>query len=188
MSCEIFTLTKIAYIRVLKRAAGRIKIRITNKKITPYNLYNDMMEFKIAVTENNKHLYAPGISGSVYGNFWTDSETFQSIGSFITNSYGIAKVQFPTNSIPRKNINAATFYADIFYKGSIYTSHKCEANYVKYATPIIELCCIIDAAGGYSESMPIDRSLYRVYDAYAVGGSPRINDTIIVRCTDTAPA
>ena len=160
MSCAIFTLKKVGFIRVLKRTAGRIKIKITNKKITPYNLYNDMMEFKIAVIKDNKHLYAAGISGNIYGNFWTDSENFQSLGTFVTNQYGIGKLRFPTNSIPRKDINAASFYAEITYKGTAYKSHKCEANYLKYQPQ--DFTFILDAGGCPT---PDDRSDYDFYTA-----------------------
>jgi len=176
MACGIFTLTKNSYIHVLKSTSGSIKVLITNKKITPYNLYDDTMEFKIAITRNNRQMYAANVSGEVFGNFWTTSEDFQSLGSFITNQYGIAKFHFPTDSIPRKDINAATFYAKLSAGGSEYVSHKCEANYLTYIPA--DFSFIIDA-GSYTETGPWDRSDYNIYTA--VDNTDRSNYTIIDR-------
>lgn len=149
MACEFLTVTRSNYIRVILASLGRVRLKMTNQKILPYNLYNDTIRHKLELLINNRPSYLPNVSGHVYGNFGAGDVE---LSEFKTNKYGVASWTYPTNSIPNKNINTSEYWAVAYYEGQNITSNIVRDNYIKYFDALFFQSFIYDA--GTCDTLP----------------------------------
>ena len=136
-------------------------IVLINRRIMPYNLINDELNLKISVIDKGRMSVNTTISGNIYGNIGYDGEVVD-LGTFYTNEYGVSNFLYPTNDIPDRSINTATFWASGYYRSSIINSSKVRCNFIQ-RQPIDDY--IIDAGTCDDVSIIGNRDDYTLYDA-----------------------
>jgi len=176
---------KSGFINVFSKTYYNFKVLLLNKRIIPYNLYNDTITLKVSLLKDNAKSYLASISGAIFSNVLTNEDTFDRIGSFITDEFGNAVFTYSTNNIPRKDINTSQFYATVDYNASTFSSTLVRVNFIKYS-PVdlpVELLDIILDAGTCEDPGSLDRSRYLTVDAGSCDGSVTNRDdfTIINR-------
>ena len=129
-----------------------------NKSVLPYNLNKDIIDLKVSVLDKRNASYLE-LELTLYSNFTGSDEV---VGTYQTNEYGIAAIQYRTDLIVDKTIDTGLMWITFVHDSVTYTSNKTRVNFINDSGFDIQLI-IIDA--NTPESRVTNSGAYNIYDA-----------------------